>query len=76
MPRLPLAFAALLFAGCTSMPPQEVATGDARDAFQAYVEAFNAQQWSRVVALYSEDGHARAVGGGARDENATLGLQD
>jgi ketosteroid isomerase-like protein len=55
MPRLSLAAVVLLCAACTSLPPQEVATGDARDAFQAYVDAFNARQWNRVVALYSDD---------------------
>lgn len=36
------------------MPPNQVATGDARNVFSKYVDAFNAQQWNRVVALYSD----------------------
>jgi len=46
--------AAVALTACTSMPPAEVATGDARDVFNAYVDAYNAQQWTRVVALYSD----------------------
>jgi ketosteroid isomerase-like protein len=46
--------AALAAAGCTSMPPNQAAMGDAREVFTAYVEAFNSQQWARVVALYSD----------------------
>ena len=36
------------------MPPNQAAMGDAREVFTAYVEAFNSQQWARVVALYSD----------------------
>ena len=47
-------FAVVALAGCSSMPPDQAAMGDARDVFSAYVSAFNAQQWNRVVALYSD----------------------
>lgn len=46
--------AALAVAACSSMPPNQAATGDARDVFSAYVAAFNAQRWNRVVELYSD----------------------
>ena len=36
------------------MPPNQAAMGDARGVFSTYVEAFNAQQWNRVVTLYSD----------------------
>jgi ketosteroid isomerase-like protein len=49
-----LMLAALAAAGCSSMPPNQAAMGDARGVFSAYVDAFNSQQWSRVVALYSD----------------------
>ena len=47
-------FAAIAAAGCSSMPPNQAAMGDARDVFSSYVDAFNSRQWSRVVALYSD----------------------
>ncbi len=46
--------AAIAVAGCSSMPPNQAAMGDARDVFSAYVDAFNSQHWNRVVALYSD----------------------
>ena len=36
------------------MPPDQAAMGSAREVFAAYVDAFNAQKWDRVVALYSD----------------------
>lgn len=45
---------AVAVAACSSMPPNQAAMGDARDVFSAYVAAFNAQRWNRVVALYSD----------------------
>lgn len=45
---------AVAVAACSSMPPNQAAMGDARNVFSAYVDAFNAQQWNRVVALYSD----------------------
>src|SRR5665213_1311175 len=46
--------AAITLAGCSSMPPDQAAMGSAREVFAAYVDAFNAQKWDRVVALYSD----------------------
>ncbi|MEO8847723.1 MAG: nuclear transport factor 2 family protein [Casimicrobiaceae bacterium] len=46
------------------MPPNQVAMGSARDLFAAYVNAFNAQQWNRVVALYSDQPGFRWVENG------------
>src|SRR5665213_2462304 len=56
--------AAIALAGCSSMPPDRAAMGGAREMFAAYVDAFNAQQWDRVVALYSDQpGYQRIENG-------------
>ncbi len=46
------------------MPPSQVAMGSAGDAFAAYVDAFNAQRWDRVLALYSDQPGFRWVENG------------